>query len=415
MRNKLTKFFAVIGPGFIIASVVLGPGSITTSTICGKAYAYTLIWVILAAALAMGTYTVMSAKFGVSHEITILQAIADTYGRWLAAIMGVSCFLITASFQFGNNLGVALAMNSLTGIKESVWPIFFTTLGIILVFFSKNLYKVLEKLMMALVMIMIIAFLLNLIFAKPSLVHAAGGFIPRIPKDSHIIIRIAALMGTTFCLHACLYQSYLVQSRGWKVNDLKDGVRDAISGIVMLGMISILIIMTSAAILHPDPNIIAEEIKDAGVMAQQLSKLFGSYAKMIFSLGLWAAAFSSLTVNAVMGGGLLADGLGLGKSMEEKAPKLFAAFVMLVGMMIAVFFRGNKVHALVLAQAATLLAVPSVAIGMFLISNNKKVMGDMVNKWWHNIFAVFGLVLILLMVYGAYVKMYGLIKQITNL
>ncbi len=408
MWNKLTKYFAVLGPGFILASVVLGPGSITTSSKIGTENGYALMWVVVIAAMAMGMYTVMSAKFGVSHEKSILQTVADTYGRWFAVLMGVSSFLITASFEFGNNLGVATAMNALTGIREVVWPILFTTLALILVFFAKNLYKVLEKLMMVLVMVMIVAFLLNLIFAKPNLAHAAGGFVPHIPKGS--LNDMAALVATTFCLHACLYQAYLVQSRGWKVQDLKHGVRDAISGIIMLGGISMLIIMTSAAALHPNPDILT--ITNAGEMAMQLEALFGPFAKIIFSLGLWAAAFSSLTVNAIMGGGLLSDGLGLGRSMEEKAPKLFTALIMLVGMVIAVFFRGNIVYALVLAQASTLFAVPSVAIGLFLIANNKKVMGTMANNRWQNLIAGVGLVLILLMVYRVYQQ---LISKIASL
>jgi len=66
----------------------------------------------------------------------------------------------------------------------------------------------------------------------------------------------------------------------------------------------------------------------------------------------FAAAFSSLTVNAVVGGNLLSDSLGLGRSMKESGPKLFTALVLVIGMLIAVFFKANIAHALVLAQEA---------------------------------------------------------------
>lgn len=394
--DKLKKLLTAIGPGFIIASVVLGPGSITVSSRIGATYGYSLLWVLIAAGLAMGMFTFMASRFGVTHDKSILQSVAENYGRWFAVLIGVSSFIMATSFQFGNNLGVATAMQSLTGISESVWPLFFTGFAVILVFFAKGLYKILEKLMMILVMTMICAFLLNLIFTKPNLINAAKGFVPSIPANG--MEELAALVATTFVLHVAIYQSYLVQNKGWTIKNLQQGFRDTVTSIIMLGGITMMIIMTSAAALKPRGIMIA----DAADMAMQLEALFGPFAKVIFSVGLWAAAFSSLTVNAVVGGGLMSDGLGLGRSMEDKAAKFFTILSMLIGMVIAVFFKGNIVHALVLAQASTLFAVPAVAIGLFLISNNKNVMAKQANTWKQNIIAVFGLILILLMVYFKY-------------
>jgi len=403
--EKLKKILSAVGPGFIIASVVLGPGSITVSSKIGAAYGYSLLWVIIFSGLAMGMYVYMAGRFGVTQQKSILQTIADEYGRWFAALIGISSFVMASSFQFGNNLGVATALNSLTGISENIWPLLFTGLAVLLVFFAKGLYKILEKLMMLLVATMIIAFLLNLIFTKPDLAETAKGFVPSIPKGS--MGELAALVATTFVLHVALYQSYLAQDKGWKLDSLKRGFRDTVSSIIMLGGITMMVIMTSAAALHPKGIMIAT----AADMAIQLQALFGGYAKVIFTIGLWAAAFSSLTVNAIVGGGLLSDGLGLGRSMEDKAPRFFTILAMLIGMSIAVFFKGNIVQALVVAQASTLFAVPAVAIGLFLISNNKKVMGAFVNSWKQNVIAVFGLALILLMVYFKYHQLVIKISQ----
>ena len=397
--HKLKNILAAIGPGFIIASVVLGPGSITVSSKIGATHGYSLLWVIVFSGLAMGIYVHMASRFGVTQDKTILQTIADNYGRWFAALIGVSSFVMASSFQFGNNLGVATALNTLTGVSENVWPFVFTGAAVVLVFFAKGLYKILEKLMIVLVMTMIIAFLLNLIFTKPDLAATASGFVPSIPTSG--LDELAALVATTFVLHVAIYQSYLSQDKGWKIPDMKRGFRDTVASIIMLGGITGMIIMTSAAALHPKGIMVA----NAADMAIQLEALFGRFAKIIFSIGLWAAAFSSLTVNAVVGGGLLSDGLGLGRSMEEKAPRIFTITAMVIGMIISLILLNinkNVVSHLIVAQASTLFAVPAVAIGLFLISNNKKVMGKYVNTWRQNILAVFGLVLILLMVYFKY-------------
>ncbi len=137
-------------------------------------------------------------------------------------------------------------------------------------------------------------------------------------------------------------------------------------------------------------------------MAMQMEVLFGSYAKVIFSVGLCAAAFSSMMVNSVIGGGLLADGLGLGRSMNDRTTKLFIIAILLIGMVVAFFFRGNVIYALIMAQASSMLAVPLIAVGLFLILNNKKVMGQYRNNLLQNIIAVTGFIVISLMVYFMY-------------
>ncbi|HZH70938.1 MAG TPA: Nramp family divalent metal transporter [Mariniphaga sp.] len=396
----MRKFLKSIGPGLIIASVVLGPGSITVSSRIGSEQGYAFLWVIILAGISMVIYTSMGMRFGVSNEKSILQTIADTYGRWFSIVIGISAFLAASSFQFGNNLGVGIAMEGITGIDERVWPLIFTPSAIVLLFWAKNLYKVLEKLMMLLVLVMILAFFFNLVLAKPDAGQMLSGFIPSAIKLEHLDI-ITALVATTFVLHGAIYQSYLAQDKKWGIANFKKGLRDTYMGTFVLCLISILIIVTSAAALHPR----GISVNSAADMAMQLESLFGSYAKIVFSFGLCAAAFSSLMVNAVMGGGLLSDGLGLGRTMGEKMPKVFTTIALLMGMIIAVFFKGDVIYALILAQASSIFAVPLIALGMFLILNNRKVMGDFKNNLWQNILAVFGFILISLMVYFMYARL----------
>ncbi len=405
--TKVKEFLRSFGPGIILASVVLGPGSITVSSTIGSEHGYAFLWVIVISIISMLIYTSMGVRFGVVNQKTILQSIAENYGRWFSIIIGISAFLAASSFQFGNNLGVGVAMEGITGIDERIWPLIFTPSAIVLLFWAKNLYKVLEKLMMLLVLIMILAFFFNLVLTKPSVGDIAGGFVPHTFSFDNLQI-IAALVGTTFVLHGALYQSYLAQSKGWSQKNMRQGLNDSLAGNMLLALISMLIIITSAAALHPKGIV----VKSAADMALQLESLFGSYAKVVFSIGLCAAAFSSLMVNAVMGGGLLADGLGLGKSMNEKMPKVFTTIALLMGMIIAVFFRGNVIYTLIMAQASSILAVPFIAIGMFLILNNKKVMGKLKNNLWQNIVAVFGFILISLMVYYMYSKIIGYLNSL---
>lgn len=395
--NQIRKFLKSFGPGLIIASVVLGPGSITVASRVGSQYGYVFLWVIVLAAVFMITYTSMAARFGVVSNDSFLQTIALRYGRWLAIAIGISAFLSSSSFQFGNALGIGIGMEGITGIDERVWPLIFTPLGIVLIFWAKNLYKVLENLMKILVMIMILAFFINLFLTKPEIGSVARGVIPtKFSRDSLDVV--AAMMATSFSLAAALYQSYLAQDKGWKVKNLKSSLRDSYVGIGLLALISLTILTTSATALFPRGIM----VNSAADMALQMEALFGSSAKVIFSVGLCAAAFSSMMVNSVIGGGLLADGLGLGRSMNDRGTKIFILAILLIGMLVAILFRGNAIYALVIAQASSILAVPLIAIGLLLILNSKKVMGSYRNNLLQNIIAVAGLIVVSLMVYFMY-------------
>jgi len=405
MLKQIRKILQSFGPGFIIASVVLGPGSITVASRVGSEYGNAFLWVIVLAAIFMITYTSMSARFGVVSGDSILQTIAKQYGRWFAIAIGISAFLSTSSFQFGNTLGVGIGMEGVTGIDERVWPLIFTPLGIILIFWAKNLYKVLENLMKVMVMIMILAFFINLFLTRPEIESVARGLVPaKFSRDSLDVV--AAMMATSFSLAAALYQSYLAQDKGWKKNKLKSGLRDSYTGILILALISTTILITSATALHPQ----GIKVNSAADMALQMEALFGSSAKVIFSVGLCAAAFSSMMVNSVIGGGLLADGLGLGRSMNDRSTKIFIIAILLIGMLVALLFRGNAIYALIMAQASSILAVPLIAIGLLLILNNKKVMGSYRNNVLQNVIAVAGFVVVCLMVYFMYQNLVGYIQ-----
>jgi Mn2+/Fe2+ NRAMP family transporter len=215
-------------------------------------------------------------------------------------------------------------------------------------------------------------------------------------------------MATSFSLAAALYQSYLAQDKGWKRENLKNSLKDTYLGILLLALISATILITSAAALFPRGIL----VNSAADMALQLEALFGGCARIFFSLGLCAASFSSMMVNSVIGGGLLADGFGLGRSMNNRTTKIFIVAVLLIGMLVAVFFRGNVIYAMIMAQASSMLAVPLIAIGLFLILNNKKVMGNQRNNLFQNIIAVAGFMVISLMVFFMYQNMVTYIRTV---
>ncbi|MEZ6069695.1 MAG: Nramp family divalent metal transporter [Pirellulales bacterium] len=384
-----------LGPGLITACVVIGPGSILTSSKIGAEQGYSMVWVVVVAVVLMMVYMTIAARLGAVSGTSSADLLTRKAGRWLAAFVGVSVAFVSASFQFGNNLGVHAAVAEYVDWNYSV--VVFNALAIMFVFGFKDLYRALERLMSVFVGVMLVAFAINLVFARPNVGELFSGFLPSLPRgpDGKVFsltgegtLQLIALVGTTFVIAAAYYQSYLVRQKGWHEQDLADGLVDARVGSLIMAAITIMIMATSAAVLR------GTQLADVGAIANQLVPLFGEAGRFVFCTGLFCAAFSSFIVNSMIGGFMLADGLGLGSQPEDRWPRLLTVLILLVGMCVAlaVIVKGYKpVGAIVVAQALTVVVAPLLAGCLLWLSNARDVMGSRRNSTAVNVIAGLGL------------------------
>src|SRR5699024_4677626 len=182
--------------------------------------------------------------------------------------------------------------------------------------FAKDFYTALEKLMIGLVAMMLISFLVTVFLAKPSIESIAGGLIPSIPDGSMGLI--IAFTATCLSIVGASYQSYLVQEKGWTTDMAKDGMKESYLGIFLLGFISLLVMLTAAAVLGP-AGMLGNSIEAQGL---GLELLYGPCARILFMFGLFGAAFSSLLGNSTSGGAVLSDSLGFGSDLTDVKGKV---------------------------------------------------------------------------------------------
>ena len=404
-----------IGPAIIVASVVLGPGSILTSSKVGCQYGYGMLWVLVIAGILMFGMTALSARLGVTLEGTLCEELRVRAGKGWSILVGVSLFLIAGCFQFSNNVGIFAALEPFFEVEGSWWPdILLVTLNLAIIaalFGMKKLYVPVERLMKILVGIMIIGFLANLIMARPSLWGFLAGLVPQFPdgaaesllphrgeegKVVDNLFVVQALIGTTFSVGGAFYQSYLVRQKGWRLINLQQGLVDSACGIAVLGMITMMIMVTAAAVLHQvvDPN----ELSGAADVARQLTPLFGRGATILFCLGIFAGAFSSFLINAMIGGSVLADGLGWGGYLDQRGPKYCTVAALLAGMGVALWMRAanvdRPVNLIIFAQAMTVLGNPILAAVMLYLATRKDLTGQRAVPLWMKILATLGLVVV---------------------
>ena len=397
-----------IGPALITACVVFGPGSLLISSNVGAKHGYELLWMLILTGVLMGTYMTTAARIGVVGGVTPCTLIAQRLGRPAAAVVSINLCLICATFQFANNLAVIAAAKALVPkVPPMVVLVALNGLIITFLFTAKHVYQLLEKVMKVMVGVILLSFVINLVLAAPSLTGILQGLIPSIPEGLSLelphkvegriedpLLLVASLLGTTFSVAAAFYQGNLVRERDWTIEDYSRGISDSVAGVAVITIVSAVIMITTATVIP------GRQAEDIGVLAQALQPLLGSTAYVMFCIGLFAVAMNPFLINAIIGGSILADGLGKPARLSDRLSRIFTVAVLLVGMGVAILAlqTGQKpVSLIIFGSALTVIGNPLMAITILWLANHKSIMGSHRNTLIQNILGGVGFLVVLFM------------------
>lgn len=366
----------------VVAAVVLGPGSILTSSKVGAGFGGMGVPVVIAAAIMMIGMVALAARIGVSYQGSTCDELASRLGRPLAIVVGLILFLVVALFQSSNNLAMVAGLSPLIEMMNGGKAVGTTGQILLLLLFNgiligvlylmRELYRSVEKLMKFLIGVMVVAFLFNflVVYLTPRSFEFAA------PKDTGDLFALIGLIGTTFSVGGAFYQSYLVKEKGWGVSDAKRGLFDTVVSISVLGLVTVVILLTSMRVFYGRPD--QPELTSVDQVARQLEPLFGSWATVIFSVGIVAAAFSSFLVNAMIGGTVMSDSLGKGSRLGKGWPIHLTSVALLTGMgvaMLSLTQSGSTVTLITFAQALTVVGNPALGATLLYLGTRPELVG----------------------------------------
>jgi len=382
LHGLVKNLWRTIGPAMVVAAVVLGPGSILTSSKVGAGFGGLGIPVVIAAAIMMIGMVALAARIGVSYQGSACDELAARLGRPLAVVVGIILFLVVALFQSSNNIAMVAGLSPLiemmnggkaVGTTGQMWMLLlFNGVLIAILYLMRELYQSVEKLMKFLIGVMVVAFLFN--FLVVYLTPRSFEFVT--PKNQGDLIALLALIGTTFSVGGAFYQSYLVKEKGWGITDAKRGLTDTVVSISVLGLVTVVILLTSMRVFYGRPDQL--ELTSVDQVARQLEPLFGSWATVIFSLGIVAAAFSSFLVNAMIGGTVMSDSLGKGSRLSGGWPIHLTSVALLTGMgvaMVSLSQSGSTVTLITFAQALTVVGNPALGATLLYLGTRPELTG----------------------------------------
>lgn len=385
------KLFKNIGPGTLVAAAFIGPGTVTLCTIAGVKFGTNLLWAMVLSVIATIVLQEMAARLGIISQKGLSQVvreeIKDKNIRAVIVFLILSAIVIgNASYEAGNISGGILGLETVFG-KQIVGGVnlFSILIGIIafILLYIGN-YKILERVLVALVLVMSVSFVITAIMTKPSISSIfKGAFIPSFPDKS--VLTIIGLIGTTVVPYNLFLHASLVKER-WKTKeDLVFAKKDTMISIILGGLVSIAIIISASAIN-------STEISNASDLAKGLEPLFGSFAKYFLAIGLFAAGITS-AITAPLAAAYVAKGcLGWKDGLTSNRFRLVWIFILLLGVLFSSL--GIKpIEIIKFAQIANGLLLPIITIILLWIMNRKNVLGKFVNTKAQNFIGLFILVI----------------------
>lgn len=383
-----------MGPGVLVAAAFIGPGTVTVCSMAGVQYGYLLLWALLLSVVATVVLQEMAARLGIITQKGLANAIKEEIGvRWIKMlVLGLILSAIVignAAYEGGNIGGASLGLEAIFGPEyQSFYPWIVGIFAFLLLLLGN--YRVLEKVLVSLVVIMSISFLLTAIITGPDISAIIQGlFIPKTPDGS--ILNIIALVGTTVVPYNLFLHTSLVSEKWKSQENLKEARRDTVISIALGGMVSMSIVVAAAAI----PS---SQITNVMDMTKGLEPLYGESAKYFMGIGLFAAGVTS-AITAPLAAAYVANScFGWNTTMDNIRFKLVWMTILLVG----VLFMSVGIKPLEIikfAQVTNGMLLPIIAIFLLWIVNRKTVMQEYQNTQFQNVMGI--IIIILSAILGA--------------
>jgi len=394
------------GPGWLVAAAFIGPGTVTTASVAGARFGFDLLWALVFSVIAAMVLQEMSVRLALVTRRGLGESIRhhlrNPLARHLAAGLVVAAIVFgNAAFEVGNVTGAAEGLAMLTGTDAAWWALVVGLGGGGILLLGR--YRRLERVLVALVLLMSLSFGVTAVIVRPDLGQIASGLArPRIPEGA--LLTVVALIGTTVVPYNLFLHASTVQRKWSRDVPLRSALRaarwDSVIAICVGGLVT-LAILTTAAVVFP----LGTSIESVAAMSQQLEPLMGGTAQVFFAAGLLAAGLTS-AVTAPLAAAYAAGGvLGVQLQPGIGAGRWLALGIIAIGTLFAMF--GTKpVAAILFAQAANGIILPLIAVWLFLLVSRRAVMGAHASGYIGSVLGI--IVLAIVTVLGGYQLLRGL-------
>jgi NRAMP (natural resistance-associated macrophage protein)-like metal ion transporter len=387
---QLKTLLAIIGPGLIVMVGDNDAGAFATYGQAGQNYGTRLLWTLLLLVPVLYVNQEMVLRLGAVTGVGHARLILERFGRFWGAFSVIDLFLLNALTLITEFIGITLAASYLGLPKLAAVPL--AALVIISGAFTGS-FRRFERMAVALcggtLLLVPIYFLVH-----PAAAQMAHGFaVPGLPGGSGqmatVMLLVIGIVGTTVAPWQLFFQQSYVIDKRITPRFIRYEKVDLCIGIVVVVLGAGAIMGVTAAAFAGTAG--AGHFTDAAGLAQGLQAHAGRIAGVLFAVALLDASIIGAFAVSLSTAYAIGDVFGIKHSLHRgvKGAKGFyaiygglvllaAAVVLIPGSPLGLLTEG--------VQALAGVLLPSAAVYLLLLCNDREVLGPWVNGRKTNIF-----------------------------
>jgi manganese transport protein len=382
------KLGAFAGPGYLVAVGYMDPGNWATDLAGGSGFGYSLLSVVLLSNFMAMILQALAAKLGIVTGLDLAQACREHYSKPVRIGLWLLCELAIVACDLAEVIGTAIALQLLFGIPL-VWGVVLTALDVLLILaLQQHGFRKLEAFIVALLLIIVVCFGVELALAQPALADIARGLIPdpRIATDPTMLYIAVGILGATVMPHNLYLHSAIVQTRRIEQSDAgkREAIRfatlDSTIALTLALFINGSILILAAATFHQAGRTDVAQIQEA---YQLLTPMLGAgAASMLFAIALLASGQNS-TITATLAGQIVLEGfldVRLPRWLRRLASRLLAIIPAVI--VAAIYGEAGTARLLIFSQVVLSLQLPFAVVPLVQFTSDRTKMGKFVNPRW---------------------------------
>ena len=376
-------FLALLGPGIITSNVDNDAGGIATYSICGARFGYTMLWAFIPITVFLIVVQEMGLRMGVVTGKGLSDLIRERFGVRVTFYLMVAMLVVNLGNTVAEFAGVAASLGIVGVSKYISVPVAAAALWLLVVKWD---YKRVEKVFLVACLVYV-SYVVAGFIARPAWREVAASVaVPEVSWDGAYLAMLVGLVGTTVAPWMQFYLQAAVVEKGVKLSEYRLSRWDVVIGSVVVSVVAFFIVVVCAATLFPQGIV----INDAVDAALALRPLAGQYASFLFGFGLLNASLFAASILPLATAFFIAEAFGWEAGVDKKfaeAPGFYTLYTaILAAGALAVLWPGAPLFEIMYwSQVVNGVALPAVIFFMLVLVNDRRLMGEYVNKPLQNI------------------------------
>ena len=339
----------------------------------------------------------MNARMGIVTGKGLADLIRENAGVKVTFVIFLGLLIADIGNTTTEFAGVAGSMEVFGISKYISVPIVGLVIWLLVV---KGNYKIAERIFL-LFSVSLLMYVVSALVGKPHWGEIGHAVIhPQLEINTQSLAMIIGIIGTTIAPWMQFYMQSSVIEKGLKMKEYKYSLIDIIVGCVATVTVAFFIIVACASTLH-QKGIQINEAKDA---ALALKPFAGAIASQVFAFGLFIASVFSATILPLATAFYVCEAFGFEAGIDKKWDEAKEFYFLYTGILILagaiILIPGAPLIFISLwSQVLNGMLLPVVLVCMILLVNNKKIMGEYVNKPLNNLIGWSAVVILIVLTF----------------